>query len=87
MVGLIIAFPGIVSSGLDKKEAVDLDKIGAEMMLNMPGVEPEAPTPEPAADASAPANTPDAGNPAAPAPAAAADNDPMKAMEEAMKKK
>jgi len=85
MVGLIIAFPGIVSSGLDKKEAVDLDKIGAEMMLNMPGAEPEAPTPEPAADASAPANTPDAGNPPAPAPAA--DNDPMKAMEEAMKKK
>ncbi len=87
MVGLIIAFPGIVSSGLDKKEAVDLDKVGAEMMINMPGAEPEAPTPAPATDASAPVNTPDAGNTPAPAPDAAADNDPMKAMEESMKKK
>jgi hypothetical protein len=66
---------------LDKKEAVDLDKVGAEMMINMPSAEPEAPTPEPATDASAP----DAGT--APESDAAADNDPMKAMEEAMKKK
>jgi GntP family gluconate:H+ symporter len=93
MVGLIIAFPGIVSSGLDKKEAFDLDKVGAEMMINMPGAEPQAPTSEPAIDASAPATTPDAGAAPAsgstPAPAAdaAAENDPMKAMEEAMKKK
>jgi GntP family gluconate:H+ symporter len=95
MVGLIIAFPGIVSSGLDKKESVDLDKVGAEMMINMPPAEPEAAAPAPATDASAPANPPDAGtapasgsaSPPAPAPDAAADNDPMKAMEEAMKKK
>jgi GntP family gluconate:H+ symporter len=88
MVSLIIAFPGIVSSGLDKKEAVDLDKVGAEMMVNMPGAEPQAQTP--GTDASAPQPGPDAGEPApaVPAPnAAAADNDPMKAMEEAMKKK
>ena len=79
MVSLIIAFPGIVSSGLDKKEAVDLDKVGAEMMLNMPAAEPEAPLPDPdaPADTTAPTATPDA----------AADADPMKAMEEAMKKK
>ena len=42
MVGLIIAFPGIVSSGLDKAEVVDLDKIGAEMQKNLPAAEPEA---------------------------------------------
>src|SRR5450830_164556 len=36
MVTAIIFFPGIVSSGLDKKVAVDLDKVGAEMMANMP---------------------------------------------------
>jgi GntP family gluconate:H+ symporter len=88
MVGLIIAFPGIVSSGLDKKEVVDLDKVGAEMMVNMPGAEPQAPAQEPTIDASAPATAPEAGAAPAPTPdAAAADNDPMKAMEEAMKKK
>jgi TRAP-type mannitol/chloroaromatic compound transport system permease large subunit len=31
MVGLIIAFPGIVSSGLDKTEKVDLDKVQQQM--------------------------------------------------------
>ncbi|MFC5499058.1 TRAP transporter large permease subunit [Caenimonas terrae] len=31
MVGLIIAFPGIVSSGLDKTEKIDLDKIQQQM--------------------------------------------------------
>ncbi len=31
MVGLIIAFPAIVSSGLDKKEAVDMQKIEQQM--------------------------------------------------------
>lgn len=36
MVGLIIAFPGIVSSGLDKTEKVDLDKIGIEMQADRP---------------------------------------------------
>lgn len=87
MVGLIIAFPGIVSSGLDKKEAVDLDKVGAEMMINMPGAEPETPTPSLGTEPAAPANPSDSGTAPAPAPDAAADNDPMKAMEEAMKKK
>jgi GntP family gluconate:H+ symporter len=87
MVGLIIAFPGIVSSGLDKKEAVDLDKVGAEMMINMPGAEPQAPTPTLGTEPAAPANPSDSGTAPVPAPDAAADNDPMKAMEEAMKKK
>jgi hypothetical protein len=31
MVGLIIFFPGIVSSGLDKAEKVDLDKVQIQM--------------------------------------------------------
>jgi TRAP-type mannitol/chloroaromatic compound transport system permease large subunit len=35
MVGLIIAFPGIVSSGLDKAEKVDLDKIQIQMNQEM----------------------------------------------------
>jgi len=58
MVGLIIAFPGIVSSGLDKPEAVDMDKVRLQMekMLNQQDLAP------------APLPTPDAGSPAQPQP-------------------
>jgi GntP family gluconate:H+ symporter len=35
MVGLIIFFPGIVSSGLDKEEKVDLDKVQMQMNKEM----------------------------------------------------
>ena len=63
MVGLIIAFPGIVSSGLDKAEVYDLEKARIEMEANMPSVEPSA---EPTD------------------PAAAAEEDPMKAMQDSM---
>ncbi|MDI4633357.1 TRAP transporter large permease subunit [Pelomonas sp. V22] len=81
MVGLIIAFPGIVSSGLDKKEVYDLDKVQREMEANMPPPA-ELTVPEAADAASAPAS---AASSAASEPAAA-DDDPMKALEEAMKK-
>ena len=53
MVGLIIAFPGIVSSGLDKTEVYDLDKVRIEMEANMPGTEPSAEPTDPAAAAAA----------------------------------
>ncbi len=36
MVGLVIAFPGIVSGGLDKKVEYDLDAIRDQMEANMP---------------------------------------------------
>jgi GntP family gluconate:H+ symporter len=82
MVGMIIAFPGIVSSGLDKTAVVDLDKVGAEMMATMPSADPQAPAP--AMDSSAPE-----GSTATPAsePASGTDSntDPMKALEESMK--
>ncbi|RZI95070.1 MAG: TRAP transporter large permease subunit, partial [Variovorax sp.] len=84
MVGLIIAFPGIVSSGLDKEVAVDLDKIGAQMQANMPTEEP-APPVVPEADPSAPAVPGAEGTPAPAAPGAAED-DPMKAMLDSMNK-
>ena len=76
MVGLIIFFPGIVSSGLDKEEKLDLNKVMLQMEADMP-------TAEPAAD--------DNANPAGslPTPAAedtAPDDDPMKAMQESMAK-
>jgi GntP family gluconate:H+ symporter len=58
MVGLIIAFPGIVTSGLDQAEKVDLDKVQIQMnkemqLPGMPGpggATPEA-IPNPAEDA------------------------------------
>ena len=72
MVGAIIAFPGIVSSGLDKEEKIDLDKVVLE-------VQAEAP--------SAPASDPVMGEAAAPAADdKPADDDPMKAMQESMDK-
>ncbi|HEX9719642.1 MAG TPA: TRAP transporter large permease subunit, partial [Ramlibacter sp.] len=47
MVGLIIAFPGIVSSGLDKEAVYDMDKIRIQMEKDMLkqdslGTQPEA---------------------------------------------
>ncbi|MCF8155616.1 MAG: TRAP transporter large permease subunit [Rhodoferax sp.] len=50
MVGLIIAFPGIVSSGLDKKEIIDLDKVVLEVQADAPADTASVPT-----DGSAPA--------------------------------
>ncbi len=74
MVGLIIAFPGIVSSGLDEKQNYDLDKVREQMEADMPApIDFENPTLE--------GGVPDAGA----APAAPAEDDPMKAMEDAMK--
>ena len=70
MVGLIIAFPAIVSSGLDKKEVVDLSTVVLEVQADAP-VEP----------ASAAAG----GLEAAPADSTTNDNDPMKSMMESMK--
>ena len=71
MVGLIIAFPGIVSSGLDKAEKIDLDKVVLEVQA-----EPAAPT----------ASAPEAGASAAEGDQKAADDDPMKAMQDSMDK-
>jgi TRAP-type mannitol/chloroaromatic compound transport system permease large subunit len=88
MVGMIIAFPGIVSSGLDKVEKLDMDKITNQMeSATMPA--PEA-VPAPGADASAPAAPSGAASAAtgtlAAEPAPAGEEDPMKAMEDSMAK-
>ncbi len=77
MVALIIFFPGIVSSGLDKEEKVDLNKVQLQMEADIQSAEPPA-APAPEAGASAPALD------AAPAPAA--EDDPMKAMQDSMNK-
>jgi GntP family gluconate:H+ symporter len=79
MVALIIFFPGIVSSGLDKEEVYDLDKVGAQMQADMSAA------PTPSLDASAPTEL-QPGEPAlVPAPASN-DDDPMKAMQDALDK-
>ena len=67
MVGLIIAFPALVSSGLGKKEVYDLDKVRRQMESTMQSAEP--PALETPAEGAAPPN-----------PALGADDDPMKAM-------
>ncbi|MEO8386942.1 MAG: TRAP transporter large permease subunit [Polaromonas sp.] len=79
MVSLIIFFPGIVSSGLDKAEKIDLDKVQLQMEAeSRAGQTPEVTVPEPEAGAPAP------GLEAAPPPAA--EDDPMKAMQDSLAK-
>jgi TRAP-type mannitol/chloroaromatic compound transport system permease large subunit len=81
MVGLIIAFPGLVSGGLIKEETIDADKAFQEM--RMQDEPPAAEEVDPAA------SDPLAAEPGASAPEteepATDDDDPMKALEDAMK--
>ncbi|MFZ7309623.1 TRAP transporter large permease [Comamonas jiangduensis] len=72
MVGLIIAFPGIVSSGLDEKVEYDLDAIREQMEAEMPApVDFDNPFMEQQQD------TPNSDT---------ADEDPMKALQDSMAK-
>ncbi|WP_313604258.1 TRAP transporter large permease [Comamonas jiangduensis] len=74
MVGLIIAFPGIVSSGLDEKVVYDLDAIREQMEADMPApVDFDNPFMEQQQQQSAP--SPDTAN-----------EDPMKALQDSMAK-
>jgi GntP family gluconate:H+ symporter len=73
MVALIIFFPGIVSSGLDKEVKVDLDQVQLQMEADSKA--PEMPVPEVGQE-----------GPAAAADANAAEDDPMKAMQDSMDK-
>jgi len=75
MVGLIIAFPGIVSSGLDKVEKVDLEKVMEQMEADMPAADEAAKDEKPNADGTMPAPAADEQH---------SDDDPMKAMQESM---
>jgi len=79
MVGLIIGFPGIVSSGLDKAEVYDMDQIRRQMESEMH--ESDLPSLYPQED-SAPAE-PGAAAPQAEGTSGEAD-DPLKAMQDAV---
>ena len=89
MVGILIAFPQIVTGALDAKVEYNLESLGDQMResLGAPaasesyGEEPFGSSTEPAPDATAP----DAAASDASAPAAT-DDDPLKAMEDALKK-
>jgi TRAP-type mannitol/chloroaromatic compound transport system permease large subunit len=84
MVALIIAFPGIVSTGLAHGELIDADKALQEMRNQ----EPQEGEPDPwASDPKAPAEGASAAEPGASAADEPAEpNDPMKAMEDALKR-
>ncbi|HAL38878.1 MAG TPA: C4-dicarboxylate ABC transporter, partial [Polaromonas sp.] len=82
MVGLIIAFPGIVSSGLDKAEVYDPDKIRLQMEADMPK-EDSFEAPQPDAGASTGAEPIPMPQPEAIEPAAVDDKDPLKPRQDA----
>jgi TRAP-type mannitol/chloroaromatic compound transport system permease large subunit len=77
MVGLIIAFPGLVSSGLTKEPTIDADKVFQQMQN-----EQQAPKAEPAAE---PGKDGAAAPGAATTPAADEKEDPMKGFMESLK--
>ncbi|SFB75553.1 TRAP transporter, DctM subunit [Polaromonas sp. OV174] len=84
MVGILIAFPQLVTGSLDKKETVNLESIGDQMRQSLqPGSEDADTSPGYGADEKPEAEAP-AAEPSAPAAPEAAD-DPAKAMEDALK--
>ncbi|MGD9549702.1 MAG: TRAP transporter large permease subunit [Burkholderiaceae bacterium] len=97
MVGVLIAFPGLVTGSLDAQVKVDMDAVGAEMRDSLEGSsgygtgDDAAATPDmDAASQGEPA--PDAASPTEPSPPdaqgyGAEGEDPMKAMNDALKKK
>ena len=91
MVGVLIAFPQIVTGSLDKEVKVNLDDIGAQMRDSLkpedggPAADPyggpeEAAPAMPGADGAAPAPAPEA-----PPAESSESDDPMKAMQDALK--
>jgi TRAP-type mannitol/chloroaromatic compound transport system permease large subunit len=85
MVGLVIAFPGLVTGGLTKEETIDADKAFQELRMK----EEPAPSAEPAEPGASAPDAAASAEPAAPGASAAevptAEDDPMKAIEDAMK--
>ncbi|MBB1601633.1 TRAP transporter large permease subunit [Variovorax sp. UMC13] len=95
MVGVLIAFPGLVTGSLDKVQNYDLDKVGEQMREQL---QPESndtdggyganeePSPEPAAPAEGGAMPEPGAEPSSTAPESTAD-DPLKALQDSLKPK
>ena len=97
MVGVLIAFPGLVTGSLDKVGDYDLKEVGEQMRENLgPGSEggygsggygaEEQAEPSENKPEESPAK-PDAVEESAPGAKAAPEDDPMKAMQEALGRK
>ena len=84
MVAIIIAFPGLVTSGVHKGPTLDADKILQQLEVQMDKAEDATPPPPPA-DFGQPAAAGSADAASAPAGAAPATDDPMKALLDSMK--
>jgi tripartite ATP-independent transporter DctM subunit len=82
LVAVVIAFPQSVTAFLDKPQLLDLDKASRQLQ-QMEGGSGTAPEPDPAASASGSAA---GAAPAASAAESEAEADPMKALQESMKK-
>jgi TRAP-type mannitol/chloroaromatic compound transport system permease large subunit len=93
MVGILIAFPQLVTGNIEKAAKVNLEDIGRQMRESLTpeggGLAPEPYGSEVPAFGSSPAPAAPASDPAAPAepvpPAEPAESDPLKAMEDALK--
>ncbi|MFM7341214.1 MAG: TRAP transporter large permease subunit, partial [Betaproteobacteria bacterium] len=87
MVAAVIAYPKLVIDGIDQGVKVDVDKALESLMQQLPATPPLPGAPEPAGAASAAGAPPPLPSPGLPAPTAApaAQEDPMKALLEAVK--
>ena len=92
MVATLIAFPGLVTSQLDKKIDIDMDAVGAQMLENLDqNQDPDSQDPalEPDPDADEPASESLDAEPSEEPPAASEDeaaNDLAKSLEESLRK-
>jgi GntP family gluconate:H+ symporter len=76
MVGMIIAFPGIVSRDVEQK--VDLDKVKIEMPTDAPGADPFSAPPDAGTSGPAGAAAPAASDPLAPPPLTSSEEEDKK---------
>ncbi|MFL6810388.1 MAG: TRAP transporter large permease subunit [Bradyrhizobium canariense] len=79
MVGMIIAFPGIVARDVEQK--VDLDKVKIEMPTDAPGTDPFAAPPDAGASGPAGAAAPATSDPLAPPPLTSSEDEDKKMQE------
>jgi hypothetical protein len=84
MVGVTIAFPSLVIDGITQTQKVDADKVLQQMLESAPEADPSASAPE--SGASGPAGTSSEEKTEEDAESEAGEDDPAKALMEAMKK-